>query len=236
MNWLAEALSQQHLTEDVEGYLLGRGVREESIEELGIITWQADYDTIKDPYFNKKYGKGEGQLDLTGWLICPVYSPRGNVIGFEARNTKAKALSEFVLPEATWNPVWLGLTPNAMERIWAGGDVWVSEGLFDRCPLEWVIPEADVSLATLRARMTDKHVEFLRRFCKGWVHMVYDQDEQGRKATHGWTDQDGRFRWGALQKLGRVGLKSRDVPYSGGKDPGEIWDKGGAAALRSAFL
>jgi hypothetical protein len=236
VNWLDSALTEMVLTEEVEGYLLGRGALEESYLALGVKTWNAPMSVpLGDEAFQAKYGPGKDQLDLTGWMVCPMVSPKGGVIGFEARNTKKKALSEFVLPEGAWNPLWLGLTPEAMRRIWAGGDVWVVEGLFDLFPLQWVVPETDVVLATLRARMTDKHVEFLRRFCKGWVHMVYDQDEQGRKATHGWTDQEGRFRWGALKKLGRVGLRCRDVPYSGGKDPGEIWDKGGAPALRLAF-
>jgi hypothetical protein len=235
VSWLAQTLAEQELTEDVEGYLLGRGGLEEHYRELGVVTWQADYAGITDESFLAKYGTSKDRLDLTGWLICPIWSPKGKVLGFEARNTQKKALSEFVLPEAVWNPIWLGLSPNAMQKVWAGGDVWVVEGLFDLFPMQWVVPEGDVVLATLRARLTDKHVEFLRRFCKGRVHMVYDLDEQGRKATSGWTDQEGRFRWGALQKLKRVGLRCRDVPYSGGKDPGEIWDRGGAKALLAAF-
>ena len=249
MTWLSEVWDEQVLTREVEEYLLRRGARTESYQELEIITWGVPYSpgpedglithdpmrlVIEDATFQAKYGAPKG-LDLTGWLACPVVSPKGKVIGFEARNTEKKALSEFLLPEAAWNPVWLGLCPSVMQRIWDGGDVWVVEGLFDLFPMQWLVPEDDVVLATLRARLTDKHVEFLRRFCQGWVHMVYDQDEQGRKATFGWTDQEGRRRWGALDKLKRVGLKCRDVPYSGGKDPGEIWDLGGARALRSYF-
>jgi len=79
------------------------------------------------------------------------------------------------------------------------------------------------------------HIEFLRRFCRGWVHMVYDQDPTGRKATTGFRDDTGKWTPGALDNLKRVGLRCEDVPYSGGKDPGEIWDKGGIAQLRTAF-
>lgn len=233
--WLAEALKRCTLTEPVRGYLLGRGAKESSILDLGVVTWTLPHEEKVGPEaFQTRYGPPRG-LDITGWLVCPLYSPKGNIIGFEARNTKQKALSEFVLPEGAWNPIWLGLTPSAMQRIWAGGDVWITEGLFDKLPLEWVIPEKDVSLATLRARLTDKHIEFLRRFCRGRVHMVYDLDAQGRKATHSWTDDTGKRRWGALDKLQRVGIKCRDVPYIGGKDPGEIWDAGGVAGIRAAF-
>jgi hypothetical protein len=234
-HWLSDALSRCELTEDVEGYLLGRGALERSYRELGCVTWQVPFgESVGDEAFDKRYGPPKG-LNLEGWLVCPIYSPKGKVIGFEARNTREKALSEYVMPEGAWNPLWLGLCPAAMERIWAGGDVWIGEGLFDKFPMEWAVPEADVVLATLRARLTDKHVEFLRRFCRGWVHMVYDLDVQGRKATHGWTDPTGKYRWGALDKLRRVDVKCRDVPYTGGKDPGEVWDKGGAAGIRAAF-
>jgi len=235
VSWLAKALAECELTDDVEGYLLGRAAKEESYRALGVVTWQIPYEKdLGDEAFHKKYGPPKG-LKIEGWLVCPVYSPKGKVLGFEARNTQEKALSEFLLPEAAWNPVWLGLCPETMGRIWGGSDVWITEGLFDKFPMEWIIPESDVALATLRARLTDKHVEFLRRFCRGWVHLVYDMDEQGRKATHGWTDQTGKRRWGAVDKLRRVGIKCRDVPYTGGKDPGEIWDRGGVEGLRAAF-
>jgi len=235
-SWLPEALGQCELTEAVEGYLLGRGAKEESYRELRVVTWTHPYQKKIGPEeFQTRYGLANRGLNIYGWLICPIYSPKGRVIGFEGRNTKQKALTEYILPQGGWNPIWLGLTPDAMRRIWNGCDVWIVEGLFDLFPLEWVVSESDVVLATLRARLTDKHVEFLRRFCRGWIHMAYDRDEQGKKATHGWKDPTGKYRWGALDKLKRVKLKCRDVPYSGGKDPGEIWDKGGAAGVRAAF-
>jgi DNA primase len=218
--WLTEALKACTLEERTEGYLLGRGAKEESYRSLGCVTWTHPYDApLGDEIFRKKYGPPRG-LKLQGWLVCPIYSPKGKVIGFEARNTERKAL---------------GLSPEAMEKIWNGGGVWVVEGLFDLFPLEWVVPPQDVVLSTLRARLSDKHVEFLRRFCTGCVHMVYDRDEQGLKATRGWTDETGRRRWGALDKLKRVKLLGREVPYLGGKDPGEIWDKGGVEALHREF-
>lgn len=233
MNWLSEALGKCRLTPEMKGYLLGRGGLEDSFTGLGIKTWSVDVDQISDTDFRARYSLT--RLNIRGWLACPIYSPRGKVIGVEFRNTKRKALSEFLLPEAGWNPVWMGLTPEKMEKVWAGGDVWVTEGLFDMFPMEWVVPDHDVVLATLRARLSVKHVEFLRRFCTGWVHMVYDLDEAGRKATLGWVDDSGKKRWGALDSLKRVGVKCRDVPYFGGKDPGEIWESGGGVRMHSVF-
>ena len=231
--WLDDALKSMTLTEEVEGYLLGRGAKESTIAAEGIVTWSPTEFEIPDPAFVKVYGPhGE---NLRGYSTCPVRSPKGTMIGFEARSIQKKNIQDFRFQETQWTPFFLG-TYSAMPKIWAGGDVWICEGLFDKCPLEWAVPDNHVVLATVRAKLSDLHVEFLQRFCKGWVHMVYDQDETGRKATMGWTDaESGRRRYGALDALNRVGLKCRDVPYQGGKDPGEIWDQGGVAAIRAAF-
>lgn len=233
MSWLSDILSDCILTEDVEGYLLGRGSRPEFIETEGIVTWTPTKEPVPDDRFRKQYGPHGEYLD--GWLICPVYSPRGRVIGFEGRHTEIKKITDYRLPEAYWNPFWLGLL-TAMPKLWAGGDVWVTEGLFDLCPMQWVVPEEDAVLSSVRAKLSRWHVEHLRRFCKGWVHMVYDRDEAGRKGVNGYTDNTGKRRWGALDSLQRVGLECREVPYSGGSDPGDIWDRGGEEALRSSFL
>lgn len=231
--WFDDALKGMTLTEDVEGYLLGRGAKDTMIEAEGIKTWTpTDFD-IPDSNFTKVYGNhGE---NLKGYLVCPVRSPRGLLIGFEARNIHKKNIQDYRFIETQWTPFFLG-TRAAMPAIWAGCDVWICEGLFDKTALEWAVPPKDAVLATVRAKLADLHVEFLRRFCKGWVHMVYDHDETGRKATVGWIDAEtGKKRQGALDALRRIGLKCRDVPYSGGKDPGEIWDKGGVKAIQATF-
>lgn len=231
-SWLEKALAACVLTDSVEGYLLGRGAKEITIAAEGIVTWCPPVDPAPDPDFRKAHGEHGERLE--GYLVCPVRSPRGSLIGFESRATHVKRIVDYRLPEAAWNPFWLG-TRKAMPALWAGGDAWIVEGLFDMCPLEWAVPGTDAVLASVRAKLSKKHVEFLQRFCKGWVHMVYDRDATGRKSTVGWVDETGKHRYGALDVLQRVGLKCRDVFYSGGKDPGELWDKGGVAAIRAAF-
>jgi hypothetical protein len=44
-----------------------------------------------------------------------------------------------------------------------------------------------------------------------------------------------KHRWGAVETLCRVGVRARDIPYRGGKDPGEIWDRSGVDGLRRSF-
>lgn len=233
MSWLADALACCELTPEVESYLLSRGAKEETIVAEGIVTWSPTTDPVADPVFCKRYGdNGE---NLKGMLVCPIRSPKGQLIGFEGRSIHKKYITDYRLPEEAWNPFWIG-TRRAVEKLWAGGDLWIVEGLFDLLPLEWALSPSATVLASVRAHLSHAHVEFLRRFCRGWVNMCYDRDETGIKATHGWIDKQGKKRWGAIERLQRVGLKCRDTPaYSGGKDPGEIWDRGGKAAIVSTF-
>lgn len=238
--WLRAALKPKGpLPEAAEGYLLGRGMRERTIHRLGITLWTPPQTPAPDEAFRERYGEnGRGEY-LAGRLVCPALSPRGDLLGFEARSWQGeKRITDYRLPEASWNPFFLGLTPEAMRKLWDGGDVWIVEGLFDLAPMERVVPGKDVVLATVRAKLSDAHIAFLKRILKpsAMVHMVYDNDETGRKQIDGWVDEKtGKRRWGALQRLGHVGVGCRDIPYRGGKDPGEIWDTGGEEALRRAF-
>jgi hypothetical protein len=212
-------------------------MREQTIHRLGMALWTTPAAPPPDEEFIERYSGGKY---LNGRLACPALSPRGDLLGFEARSWRTgegKKITDYRLPEAKWNPFFLGLTPDMMGRVWDGADVWVVEGLFDLAPMERVAPAGDVVLATVRAKLGDAHIEFFRRYVRrGTVHVVYDNDETGQKQTNGWTDDvTGKERWGALKRLEQVGVSCRAIPYAGGKDPGEIWDRGGEAALRVAF-
>ena len=73
------------------------------------------------------------------------------------------------------------------------------------------------------AALTRKHIEYLRRLGV-FVNVVYDNDETGRVGTEK-----------ALHWLNKAGVPCRKVLYSGGKDPGEIWDRGGLSGLKQSF-
>lgn len=232
VTWLEEELAEFRLTDEGEGYLLGRGAKEQTIKELECLVWQPLATPSPDPVFQKRYGvRGES---LTGCLVFPQRSPKGTLLGVEVRSMYEKWVGKYQLPAAAWNPIWIGMQ-RAMPRVWAGGDVWVVEGAFDLFPLEWGVPETDAILASGRARLSWSHVEYLRRYCKGWVYMVYDNDEAGQQGMHGWTDKAGKWRQGALKSLERVKLRCMPIVYRGGKDPGEIWDAHGAEGIRKAF-
>jgi DNA primase len=222
--WLEAALKDAvELTEEMEGYLLGRGGKPETIQNMELGEWVGLSKPSPDANFSSLFGpKGE---TLCGMLVCPIWSPRGKVIGFNARSIQQKRIVRFLGAKSGWNPLW-EMRKDSARKLWQGSTVWVVEGLFDLFALEWVVPSSDVVLSTIRAAMTRKHIEFLRRFrCR--VKMVYDRDETGRRGVRGYTDDTGKKRIGALGALKRVGLDCVDVPYEGGKDPGEIWDKFG---------
>ena len=240
-DWLLEVLaaSAGDLPEEIEGYLLGRGMRSSLIQRLGVGCWTPAAHPAPDKAFQDRYGvRGER---LQGQVLVPMLSPRGALLGVETRTWRwadGKHISDYRVPESRWNPVFLGMSPDAMTRIWQGANVWICEGLFDLAALDRIVPSTDVVLATLRAKISAQHAAFLQRFLQHGrqVYMVYDRDATGRKQTVGWEDPvTGKHRWGALELLERVSVSCLDVYYEGGKDPGEIWDRGGERALREAF-
>lgn len=227
--------ARTNLPERVEGYLLGRGVLESAILELEFGVWRPPETQAPSNEFVARYGpRGE---KLSGWLVYPIRDGRGGLLGFEARSMEQKEVSQYKMPRAFWNPVFLGMC-RAMPKIWAGGDVWIGEGKFDMTALDHIVPARDATMAALTAKLNRHQVEFLRRFCRGTVHMVFDRDAKGRKATTGFVDDEGKKHWGAMESLDRVGVHCEDVFYRcppGCKDPGDIWEQYGDEGLRQAF-
>lgn len=230
--WLAEHLATLSLSEDCEGYLLGRGASTDTLDRLGICEWTRASTPCPSTHFTSRYGThGE---KLTGMVTIPLRAPSGTLVGIEARSRFEKRVTDFRTPEAAWNPVTIN-APQVAEALWTGGSVWVVEGVYDLCALDWCIPKTDAVLATLRAGLGKTEVEFIARFCTNRAIIVYDNDPTGRKATHGWTDDaTGKYRPGALASLTKAGVRALDYPYRG-KDPGEVWLSGGLERLRQTF-
>jgi hypothetical protein len=237
--WLTEALlsSAADLPEEVEGYILGRGLRFGWMEEMHIGLWSPPSDSAPGEGFRKRHGS-RGQYQA-GWLSVPYWSPRGLLLGVEFRTWDApeKKVRDYRMPSSVFSPVFLGLTPSVFGKIWTGGDIWLVEGVFD-IALGQVVPEKDVVLGCGTARLVRSQLNFILRFLDptAMVHVVFDEDETGRKQLTGFTDEKtGRWIPGVIARLERVGVRCRAVRYRGGKDPGEIWENGGKAALSRAF-
>ena len=236
--WLNDALltASANVYEEVEGYVLGRGLPERAFRNMGIGVWQPPSEDAPAADFQQKFGpRGE---HVEGWLSIPVRSPRGLLLGVEFRRWDGeKAVRKYHLSDAAWNPLFHGEWPLSLHKIWLGGDVWLVEGIFDMC-IGRIIPDRDVVLATGGAAMSRQHLDFLSRLLssKAVLRLTYDNDETGqRQATGFYDDKTKRHVPGIPDRLRRVGINCQVTRYAGGKDPGEIWERGGHSALRTAF-
>lgn len=233
MNWLEESISYD-LSEEIEDYLLSRGVSRNLIQVLRFGSW----DQKTDPTDRLVCGRYLSMLrKFKGRVIVPIFSPQGRVVGVEARCLKGehpKSLRLLTTP-AQWNPLFVGLSPYAMERIWNGSDVWLVEGIFDVTTLQGLFGDRVVVLGTMRASVTRKHLDFLKRCVTGSVYVAYDNDKTGQESMRGYIDENGRNRLGVVDKITGLGLSCFPVHYKGGKDPNEIWENGGVSSLRKAF-
>jgi len=237
--WLLEAVlaSAAALPAEVRGHAMGRGLKGALVDEMRMGVWVPPATPSPDPTFNHRNGP-YGQY-RESWLTVPYWTPRGRLVGIEFRtwDQPEKEVRDYRMPEGQWVSAFIGLTPSATRKIWEGGDVWLVEGVFD-IALQHAVPEGDVVLACGTARLSRQGLLFLQRFLdpRAMVHVAYDNDPTGRRQLEGFTD-DATGRWipGVPARLERVGVRNRPVHYRGGKDPGEIWEAGGTAALARAF-
>lgn len=219
--WLEDAFEASTLTDEARDYLMGRGATPEVIEAWGLTVFDCPLTPCPNGSLHEHHGQFFERYE--GKIVYPLRSPRGTLLGFESRSLDRKDYDQFLLPESRWNPVWIGM-PQGMDPIWRGRDVIVVEGGFDVFALLHVAGDRAV-LGTSTAHLSWKHVEFLRRWAQGRVHMTYDMDDAGRKGARE-----------AMKNLDRRGVQCSEVRYgNAGDDPGSIWDRGGAAGLREAF-
>jgi len=233
VNWLEESISFD-LPSQGEDYLLSRGVSRTLINELRFGWW----DQITEPTDKLVLGRYKSMLrKFEGRVIVPIFSPQGRIVGVEARCLEGKHPKSLRLltTQAQWNPLFVGLSPYAMERIWNGANVWIVEGIFDVTTLQRLLGNSSVVLGTMRASVTRKHLDFLKRTVKGSVFVAYDNDKTGQDSMKGYIDDQGRSRKGVVDKISDLGLSCSPVYYRGGKDPNEIWENGGDSALKKAF-
>ena len=233
MNWLSDSISFA-LPPEAEDYLLSRGVSRTLIKEICFGWWDqksAPTDTLVCSRYSSMLKKFEGRV------IVPIFSPQGRIVGVEARCLEGKHPKSLRLltTQAQWNPLFVGLSPYAMERIWNGADVWIVEGIFDVTTLQRLLGNSRVVLGTMRASVTRKHLDFLKRTVKGSVFVAYDNDKTGQDSMKGYIDEQGRSRKGVVDKISGMGLPCSPIYYRGGKDPNEIWENGGDLALQKAF-
>lgn len=217
--WLEETLARSELTDDARYYLLGRGATQEVLDTWGITVFTCPETPCPQESLHRHYGARFERVE--GKVIYPLYSPRGKLLGFDSRLVDAKDNLRVLLPEAHWNAVWIGM-PSAMAGVWAKKTIYVVEGIFDVFALHHALGDDAIVLGSGPARLSHKQLEFCRRWATE-VGIIYDRDDAGRRGTEL-----------ALKNLRFRGVGCRSISYQG-KDPGDLWDHGGAQGVREAF-
>ena len=221
--WIEAVLSHSPLDEPSQVYLKGRGVDEDS--SIQFYTWKPPETPAPCARFTHHFG-AQGQK-LKGSLITPIRSPRGSILGFEARRWDkegSKKVRQYRTDRAEWNPYILG-AERAFQSLWDNGDLWIVEGIFDLIALEKVIPSCDAVCTTLRAGMDLSTLPMLSRFYRkaSTIYIAYDNDETGRK----------KGEW-LVHKMTTLGMRAVLYKYRG-KDPNEVWTQGGERLMRQTF-
>jgi len=220
--WLATALDLCSLSEEHRDYVMGRGATPEVIEQWGMMTFEAPPDPVPDTSLHRHYGEYLERFE--GKIIYPLLSPRGRLLGFDSRTPYRKDDDRFLLVEARWNPVWIGM-PGAMGAIWNGHDIVVVEGRADVWALLHATTRGQAVIGSGPAHLSYKQAQFLRRWALGDVYMAYDNDDAGKKGAED-----------AVENLSFGRVRCSKLRYGrAGDDPGAIWDRGGVEELREAF-
>ena len=219
--WIKEGLIEYeplHLP-----YLISRGVGEVFNVQF---TSCSRHDSVSCPKFKANFGSYGERIKNS--LIIPISSPRGEVIGLETRRINedgSKKVHQYRTLSSQWNPFMLG-SEDAFKTLWCRGDLWVVEGIFDKVALDRVIPDCDAVVSTLRAGMDAITLDMIERYYTpaSTIYLCYDNDETGQKKSN-WLQREMKKR----------GMRSVVWRYRG-KDPGEVFKKGGDQALRRMFL
>lgn len=202
-------------------YLASRGV--DSNSKVSFHSWNPVSSDCSR--FNSMYG--DSGYKIREHLVIPITSPRGSIIGLELRQVLPngdKRVSQYRTLSAQWNPYFLG-SPEAFSSLHEGGDLWITEGVFDKVALDRVIPTGDAVVCTLRAGMDQLSIDMIHRYYKrsSTLYICYDNDETGRKKSK-WLNYEFEKR----------GMRSVIWKYRG-KDPGEVFKEGGDSLLRRLF-
>lgn len=218
--WLSKGLKPP--LPQYKDYLDSRGVN--SLSKVNFSSWESTF--VSDcPKFIAYFGeRGER---LKSHLIIPIYSPRGNIIGLEARLVLpdgSKKVTQYRSLEAQWNPYLLG-SESAFKSLSEGYDLWIVEGVFDKIALDRIIPQGDSVVASLRAGMDTLSITMIERYYRpsSTIYICYDNDETGRKKAS-WLHFEFKKR----------NIRSVVSRYRG-KDPNEVWQKGGDGLLSLTF-
>lgn len=203
-------------------------LEEEKHPEIVILPWDTyrrfevsweDYEDVEDPAVRYMYDRGFETSDLVEWRIgfdhasdritIPVTTPEGQLLGVKGRawnpNTRMKyRILGDTARTIERNGVEYYFAPYLKSQVVFGIEKWGGQQIY-----VWDEGEINVmswwkmgvpAFATGSAHMSDAQVKIIRDYADEVV-MFVDPDKAGDTGIWGYTDKDGEYHPGAVEKL-----------------------------------
>ncbi len=217
-------------------YYLNRGYTKKTITRFGLgyapDEWRALLFHLREKGYSyedayeanlarksEKDGKTSFFDNFRNRVIVPIIDARGNVVAFGGRvldNSKPKYINTADTPvyKKSLGVFGLNFAKNSKEK-----SLILVEGYMDAIALHQA--GFTNSIACLGTALTGEMAHLLSRYADE-ILLAYDNDEAGQTATER-----------AMKVFSSIGMKTRVIRLSGGKDPDEILKKFGAEKIRS---
>lgn len=216
-------------------YLLGRGLKPETIKKFGLGVALDKWSALKDHllslgfYENElveasllgKSSQGRTYDFFKNRVMFPFFDLRGNVIAFGGRRLDETDSRKYLNSRETQifkkNKTLFALN-FAKESSIKKKQLLLCEGNLDVISLHQA--GFNNAVATCGTAITPDHARIMHQYCDEVV-ICYDSDEAGQKASNK-----------AINILSEVGIKSKVIKMEGAKDPDEFINKFGSAKFQ----
>ncbi len=216
-------------------YLLGRGLKLETIKRFGLGVALDKWSALKDHMLSLGFYENElVEASLLGRsaqgrtydffknrVMFPFFDLRGNVIAFGGRRLDETDSRKYLNSKETQvfkkNKTLFSLN-FAKESSIKKKQLLLCEGNLDVISLHQA--GFDNAVATCGTAITSDHARIMLQYCDEVV-ICYDSDEAGQKASKK-----------AINILSEVGIKSKVIKMEGAKDPDEYINKFGSAKFQ----
>lgn len=216
-------------------YLLGRGLKPETIKKFGLGVALDKWSALKDHllslgfYENElveasllgKSSQGRTYDFFKNRVMFPFFDLRGNVIAFGGRRLDETDSRKYLNSRETQifkkNKTLFALN-FAKESSIKKKQLLLCEGNLDVISLHQA--GFNNAVATCGTAITPDHARIMHQYCDEVV-ICYDSDEAGQKASNK-----------AINILSEVGIKSKVIKMEGAKDPDEFINKFGSTKFQ----
>ncbi len=216
-------------------YLLGRGLKLETIKKFGLGVAIDKWSALKDHllslgfYENElvdasllgKNSQGRTYDFFKNRVMFPFFDLRGNVIAFGGRRLDESDSRKYLNSKETAvfkkNRTLFALN-FAKESAIKTKQLLLCEGNLDVISMHQA--GFDNAVATCGTAITSEHARMMLQYCDE-VIICYDSDEAGQKASNK-----------AINTLSEVGIKTKVIKMDDAKDPDEYINKFGSARFQ----